>query len=123
MEPTTAGERARLAKTLDSSDGLSSRNRLARRLIAHVEELEGVKRHLLDRLAIIDDGGAAEDHVTSLKAELEKARERYAALLEVLEDPATCTCTFYDLGELEPPPNCPRCKALKGAVLATEVKP
>ena len=53
-----------------------------------------------------------------------RARQ-YAALLDALEDPATCTCTFYDLGELEPPPNCPRCLALKGnkAVLATEVKP
>ena len=40
-----------------------------------------------------------------------RARQ-YAALLEVLENPATCTCTFYDLGELEPPPNCPRCLAL-----------
>ena len=32
---------------------------------------------------------------------------------EALEDPATCTCTFYDLDELEPPPNCLRCAAIK----------
>ena len=34
---------------------------------------------------------------------------------KALEVPATCTCTFYDLGELEPPPHCPRCLAIKAA--------
>ena len=64
MEPTTAG-------LTGACYELKAEVRARER---DVDELERVKRHLLDRLAIIDDGGAAEEHVTSLGAELEKVR-------------------------------------------------
>ena len=121
MEPTTA-ERLGIEqrKWLTEHPERAEENDV-RRLMAHIGWLEKAARQNSERCKA-DNAWAMESYDT-LKAELEKARERYAAMLEVLEDPATCTCTFYDLGELEPPPNCPRCKALKGAVLATEVKP
>ena len=76
MEPTTAGERARLAKTLDSSDGLSSRNRFARRLIAHVEELEAEKvEHVGAKRRYEINLIALRACLETAEAELEKARE------------------------------------------------